>query len=180
VLDDIWFENTSGGLLPTAISEFVTYYPIPVNFNFFRVSLTRNGPPIDSWESPGHGWAIAHDPERRIDMAIDEAQSRIDQCLTAHELPIKRDALGKYPIELVGMNARMAARQAVATLQFENEYFRTAVDRLTASEASDREMLTAWRNGLPINPRPVDSDTIPDNAPRAESNDPVPWRNNTL
>ena len=179
-LDSIMFECTLGGSLPTGISAFTVYYPIPVSVDLFRVATTRGGTPIASWASVGSGWSIAVDTSRRVDMQIIDARARIDECLTAHELPIARDADGYYPPVLRGINARMAARQMIATLQFENEQYKYAADRLAAQEKADDEMLKAWKDGKPIQPRPVDADELADNAPRVSSGTRMPWTTGTL
>lgn len=179
--DQISFEVTSGGSLPTGISAFVVYYPIPVSSDLFRLSLTQGGTPIASWVSAGTGWSILIDQGRRLDANIDDACARIDECLTAHELPLLPDAItGKYPIVLIGVSARMAARQAVATLTVEGSTYRQAIDRLVAQEKADDLMLADWKKGKPIQPRPTDSDTIADNAPLAFSSTPQPWRTGSL
>jgi hypothetical protein len=76
---------------------------------------------------------------------------------------------GKYPAVLVGITARIAARRAIASLEVENPQFRVAIDRLLASEAADQIILLDWKNGKPIQPRPVDETTTADNSARARS-----------
>lgn len=175
--DVITFEVTSGGALPTGISAFAPYYPIPVSNDLFRVALTPGGSPIASWVTAGSGWGIVVDPGRRIDAHREETAAEIDECLTAHEPPIQPDSQGKYPQVLVGMNARMTARAAVNSLQIENAAYRVAVDRLIAREESDQKTLDAWKSGKPIQPRPADENTFPDNAARASSATSIDWRN---
>jgi len=179
-LDIVTFEKTSGGTLPTGISEFTVYYPVPVSSDLFRLATSYGGTPIASWVSGGSGWAIAVDPGRRLDMHVRESASRIDDHLTAHELPLLPDNNGEYPYVLVGLNARMAARQCITTLQFDTTAFRTAIDRLAAQEKADEQMLLDWKNGKPLQPRPEDSDSIPDNAAQAYAVTPMDWLTGTL
>ncbi len=172
-------EAVSGGSLPTSITGFVTYSPIVLSADLFRVALTPNGSPISSWVAAGSGWGVAIDPYRRIQAHIEEAKSRIDECLTAHDPPILPDPItGKYPQVLVGINARMAARAAVTSLQIENAAHRISVERLFAMAAFDGDtdppakkgsLLGDWKGGKPIQPRPVDEDNVADNAARAGS-----------
>jgi hypothetical protein len=178
--DVITFECTEGGDLPPGISAFTVYHPIPLTADLFRVATSQNGTPIAWWASAGRGWSIAVDTYRRLDLQIIDAAARINECLTAHELPISRDADGHYPPVLVGINARMAARAMAPTLQFENPSFRTALDRILAQEAADDVMLAAWKAGKPIQPRPIDADNIEDNAARASGSRAMPWMTGRL
>lgn len=179
--DAITFEVTSGGLLPTGISSFTVYYPIPVSIDLFRVATAPNGTPISSWVSGGSGWGVALDPTRRLLAHLEQTASEIDENLTADEPPIKVDPItGKFPQQLIGLNARMAARAAVLSLQIENAAYRVAVDRLFEKEKLDVEQLAIWRAGKPLNPRPIDQNTQLDNAAIGISDPSTPWRTGTL
>lgn len=177
-VDDILtFEVTDGGTLPTAISGFVPYYAVPSTSDLFRLATLAGGSPIASWVTAGDGWGISLDPARRILSHIVETASEIDENLTAHLPPILVDPIThKFPQVLIGLNARMAARAAVLSLQIENPGYRVAVDRLFAREADDRIMLAAWKAGKPIQPRPTDENSIADNSARAYSDTATDWR----
>lgn len=169
-LDVISFEKSTGGFLPTGISEFAPYYPIPVTSDLFRVAASPGGTPIASWASSGDGWAVAVDMNRRLDAHLEETAAFIDEHLTAHEPPIDTDPVtGKYPTILIGMNARLAARKAIASLEVENPQYRVAIDRLLASEPADLVILQDWKNGKPIQPRPTDGTSTADNSARARA-----------
>jgi hypothetical protein len=166
--DVITFEAVSGGQLPTGISGFTPYYPIPLSADLLHVATTPSGTPIASWASAGAGWGVCVDPLRRLAAHAVEVSAEIDEHLTAHDPPILVDPVtGKYPQVLVGLSARMAARAAVTSLQIENAQYRVAVDRLMAREAQDLEILAAWKAGKPIQPRPTDEDDLANNAARA-------------
>jgi hypothetical protein len=168
--DTITFERSDGGVLPTGISEFVPYYPIPVTSDLFRVATTAGGAPIASWAISGDGWGIAVDSGRRLDAHLEEASAFVDEHLTAHDPPIDVDPVtGKYPPILIGITARIAARKAIASLEVENPQFRVAIDRLLASEPADQVILLDWKNGKPIQPRPTDGTSTADNSARASS-----------
>jgi hypothetical protein len=175
--DLITFEVSDGGELPTDIAVATLYYPIPVSFDLFRVATSFGGTPVSGWVSEGSGWGIVLDPGRRLDKHLLDAAARIDEHLTAHDPPIQRDPnTGLYPTVLVGLNARMAARAAAISLQFENAEFRVATERLFALEERDEKMLADWKAGKPLQPRPTDLNTIADNSARAASGrDPIPW-----
>jgi hypothetical protein len=177
--DVITFRVTDGGTLPTGISAFTPYYPIPVTSDLFRVATSPNGTPIASWVSGGTGWSIVVDSGRRIDAHLEETAAEIDEHLTAHDPPILVDPIThKFPQVLIGMNARMAARAAVLSLELENDAYRVAKDRLIEREEVDKVILADWKGGKPIQPRPTDENgTIPDNAARASAACPMPWRN---
>ncbi len=178
-LDTVVFEVTDGGVLPTGVSAFVAYTAIPVTADLFNVSL--NGTPITSWVSGGSGWAIAVDPVRRILMHAAQSTAEIDEALTADQPPLLVDPItGKYPQQIIGLCARMAARAAVNSLDMENAAYRTAIDRLFAREATDNAQLAIWRSGKPLNPRPLDQNAIPDNGAIASSDTPTNWRSGTL
>jgi hypothetical protein len=177
--DVITFEVTEGGALPTGISAFTPYYPIPVSGDLFRVALTENGTPIASWVDGGEGWSVQVDTTRRILAHNEEEAARIDEHLTAHKPPIQPDPItGKYPQVLVGLNARMTARAALLSLAIENEAYRVPRDRLMEREEADMKMLTDWEGGKPIQPRPTDeTPAVAENSARASSGTPIDWRN---
>lgn len=178
-LDVITFEVTEGGALPTGISAFTAYYPIPVSADLFRVALTPNGTPIASWADGGEGWTLQVDTTRRILAHNEECAAEIDEHLTAHQPPIQPDPLtGKYPQVLVGLNARMTARAAIISLAIENDAYRVPRDRLMDREETDLKMLAAWEAGKPIQPRPTDeTPAVAENSARASAGVPVDWRN---
>ena len=166
--DVITFEAVSGGALPTGISGFQPYYPIPLSADLIQVATTPNGTPIASWASTGGGWGVCVDPLRRIAAHCLEVSAEIDEHLTAHEPPLLVDPVtGVYPQVVIGLAARMAARAAVTSLQVENAAYRVAVDRLMAREEFDKLLLADWKAGKPVQPRPQDQNEIADNAPRA-------------
>jgi hypothetical protein len=179
VLDVITFEVTEGGALPTGISAFTPYYPIPITADLFRVALTPNGTPIASWADEGSGWSVQVDTTRRILAHNEECAAEIDEHLTAHKPPIQRDPVtGKYPQVLVGLNARMTARAAVISLAIENDAYRVPRDRLMEREVADVKMVTDWEAGKPIQPRPTDeTPAIAENSARATAGVPIDWRN---
>lgn len=152
--DIITFEVNAGGELPAELSAFAPFYPKPISSDLFRVATSPDGPPIASFSAVGSAWAISLDPIRRLQKLLADTAAIIDEHLTAHEAPIDPDEQGRYPMVLVGVNARMAARRAVNSLQIENAQYRVAVDRLMEAEKLDLEMLEDWKKGKPIQPRP--------------------------
>lgn len=184
-LDEVTFEKTAGGTLPTAISEFVVYFPIRVSENLFKVSATPNGAPL-TFASVGSGWSIKVDQGRRLDAHLKEASAWIDQHMTAHAPPLLPDSAtfgdDLFPPLIVGLCARRAARRAVTTMQFENDQYKFVVDRLDKAEAEDKELLDAMAaDGWPINPRPTDQTNIADNGARARAaRAPVGWSTGRL
>jgi hypothetical protein len=175
-LDVITFEKSSGGTLPTGITEFQAYTAVPLTADLFRVAL--NGVLITSWASGGEGWGITVDPGRRLDAQLEAMAAEIDEDLTAHDPPIKRDPTTlKYPQVLVSLNARMAARAAMISLELENEAYGVARDRLVEREEADNAMRLAWRNGKPIQPRPTDENLVADNSAIATAGLYADWLN---
>jgi hypothetical protein len=145
------------------VSGFQLYAPVPVSGDLFQISG------FDEFLNPGNGWMIQVDQMRRLDMHLEERAAFIDEHLTAHEPPILRDDAGNYPMVLIGMNARLAAREAIRSLESENPQFREPIDRLMKSEEKDFEILKAWKDGKPIQPRPKDETSTPENVIRAGS-----------
>jgi hypothetical protein len=158
------FLVASGGALPGGLPSGLLS-PLPIDFFRFQLATSSGGSPL-TFSSPGSGWGIQINPERRLQKHIDDAAARIDECLTAHQPPLQVDPIsGKYPTEIVGLNARMAARSAIPTMQFENAAQRVAADVVRGMEKRDNETLDIWRSGKPIQPRPLDmTPKIPDNA----------------
>lgn len=174
--DVITFEASSSGSLPTGISGFQPYYPIPVSGDLVRVALTPSGTPIASWVASGSGWGIVVDFTRRLQAHIDATAAEIDENLTADEPPLT----APFPTQIIALNARMAARAAVLSLQIDNAQYRVAVDRLMAKETADMAQLAIWRSGKPLNPRPTDQSAQLDNATLASGATGTNWRMGTL
>ena len=188
-MDRVIFTKTSGGLLTPELSTFMYYEPIVLGGDLFQVADPITGLPI-VFSQASTGWAVAVDPERRLAMHLEDAAARIDQHLTAHSTPIQVNATtGAYPSVLVGLNARMAARSAVTSLQVENPAYREPMDRLFAMAASDGDtdppaqpgsLLGDWKAGVEILPTPVDRTAIADMGMRARGRWPIGWERRTL
>lgn len=178
--DLVYLTVTSGGALPGGTAALTYYSPLPLGNDLFRIAATPNGTAL-TFSSIGSGWGIAVDPMRRLDKHLVDTAAIIDEHLTAHEPPILPNPVtGLYPPVLVGLNARMAARAAVTSLQIENAAYRVAVDRLNAREQHDMTLLADWKAGKPVQPRPTDQNTVPDNSAVAYSLRPVPWQTGML
>jgi len=181
--DIITFEVSSGGQLPSQLSAFAPFYPYVVTSDLFKVCSSPGGSPIAPFDVVGSAWAIAIDPIRRLNKHLADTSAIIDEHLTAHEVPIDPDENGHYPPVLVGVNARMAARRAVNSLQVENAQYRVAIERLNAFEEFDNEMLKDWKAGKPVQPRPKPDaqNARLDNLAIARSRRPlIGWRRGTL
>lgn len=182
-LDLILFENVTGGTLPLELSSFTYYTPIVLGNDLFRVATVQGGStPIAPLTTAGSGWGVSVDPWRRLDMHLEARASEIDECLTAHEPPLQPDPqTGKFPWQVIAMNAEWAALTAVTSLQVENAEARKAVDRLLAKEEQNKLTRADWKAGKPVQPRPTDKNTLPDNAPRAGyGRPPVGWSSGLL
>ena len=162
-----------GGSLPGGASATATYYPLPLNYWQFQLSLTQGGAPVvfsdAGTTSPGgaSAWGILVDPERRLQRIALGVSGDIDQDLVAHATPIQPDAAGAYPEKLVGIVARTTARRAIAGLQFENPSHKAAAERVLAEEKRDDEQRAAWRLGQPLLPTPLDlTPSVGDDAAR--------------
>lgn len=171
-LDFVTLEVTKGGALPTpatpfdALSAFTKYAVQSVEFDFFRLIDIGSGNPITSYDAGGSGWAVAVDLLRRLDRHREASAARIDESLTAHVPPLAVP----YPIQVVEINARMAARRMLTTLQFDNAAFRVSADELRATAEQDEQQLRIWMSGKPVHPRPIDTTPeVADNAARASS-----------
>lgn len=172
--DFVTIEKTTGGTMPTGILETVKYpvAPITDSIDLFRLCDPNTLVPIASYVTGGDGWAIKLDVLRRLDLHIVAAAARIDENLTGHTPPL----LPPIPMQVVEINARMAARRMITTLQFENPQFRASSEQLIATAEQDEDQLRVWLAGKPINPRPVDEDNIADNGARAGTRRaPVGW-----
>lgn len=149
--DLVLLDAVSGGTLIGGVSAFTYYSPVIVGADLFQLEG------VATFSSSGQGVRVSTDPGRRIDQHLADAAALIDEHLTAHAVPLQPDpTTGAYPQVVIGMNARMAARAAVTSLQIENAAFREAVDRLMAQEEFDRLILADWKRGKPVQPRPTD------------------------
>lgn len=174
--DLILFSATSGGALPPELDAFTYYSPIIVGGDIFQVN-DGTGQPVIFTAEP-RGWAVKVDPVRRVTIHQRDAYGRINLRLGGHAAPIKPDPdTGLYPPVLVGLEARMAARSAVTSLQIENPAYRIPMDRLFASAATDGDtnppgqpgsILGDFAHGLEIRGA-VDQDTVADMSARARN-----------
>lgn len=168
-LDLVAPSAVSGGSLPTGLSAFTLYTPVPYGADLLRLAPV-GGSAITSYASAGSGWSLKVDVERRILRLAAFECARIDESLTAQAPPVEPDPVtGLYPMILVALAARMTARAACVSLQMENPAYRVAVDRLFAQEKSDEAMMAAWKAGRPIHPQVTDQTSYGDNSPRAST-----------
>lgn len=164
--DFVTLEVTSGGSLPTGLSAFTAYPVDPVEFDLLRLKDPDTGDVLTSYAAAGSGWGIAVDLMRRLDRHLEASAARIDEHLTAHTPPLA----APYPVQVVEVNARLAARRMLTTLQFDNAAFRTSADQLRETAEQDEEQLRRWLAGKPVHPRPTDqTPTVVDNGARASS-----------
>lgn len=183
--DALTFEVTSGGTLPTGISAFTVYYPIVVSQDLFKVATSQGGTPL-TFGSVGKGWSIKVDQGRRLDRHIAEASAWVDQHMTAHAPPLVPDSVtygtDLYPLQVVGLVARRAARNFVTSTVFESDQYRFAVDALNAQREADDDMLESMASdGWPIHPRPKDQTEEPDNSAMAAADrTPLDWQTGTI
>jgi hypothetical protein len=175
--DLVTIEVTSGGALPTGITAFTAYPVQNVAFDYIRLRNPSTLAPITSYVSGGSGWAVAVDLMRRLDMHRRASAARINECLTAHAPPLAEP----YPVQVVEINARLAARRMLTTLQFDNAQYRLSADELRATAEQDEETLRRWLSGKPVHPRPDDETTVADNGARASAGRaPINWTTGTL
>ncbi len=166
------FLIASGGALPTGAVTGALL--VPAYVDSFRFKLYTQTGTLVTYTTAGSGWGIQIDPERRLQRHLDDGASRIDRALVAQSPPIKVDPItGKYPPEIIGLNARLAARSAIPSLQFEVAAFRQAADRVLAAEKADEAMLAEWMAGKPLLPQGLDQGLNgAQDAPRAQSKRP--------
>lgn len=174
--DVVTIEAPSGTTLPTGLAAGTTYGIESVGFDLLR--LTSGGVPITSYASAGQGdWGVLVDQMRRLDAHLEAASARIDEHLTAHSPPLETP----YPVQVVEVCARLAARRMLVSLQYDNAAFRVAVEQLRETSDQDEAQLQRWMSGKPVHPRPTDQTTTPDNGARASrSRSPSNWTTGRL
>ena len=164
--DIVTLEVTTGGTLPTDLSAYVAYSVDPISFDLLRLVDPDTGDPIESYADGGSGWRVVLDLMRRLDLNLVATAARIDEHLTAHEPPLATP----YPMTVVAMNARLAARRMLTTLQFDNAAFRVTADELRDTSDQDEDQLQRWLTGKPVHPQPVDqTPEVADNGARSRS-----------
>ena len=177
--DIVWMVLiASGGVgaLPGGASSVTPYSPIVLDGRRFRLATSPGGTAVtfaNAGSSAANGatsWGLLVDPERRLQRIILAESADVDQCLTAHATPLRRDADGRYPQKVVDIVARGAARRAIAGAMFENAASKIPTERLDATKKDDDAQKEAWRQGQPIYPNPVDqTDGQADDAMRAQN-----------
>ena len=165
--------------IPTAagLTERTPLYPLPIDFDTFKLSLSPGGAPLtfsDVGTVAANGssaWGIRVDPLRRLEALIKAESADCDQCLIAHRTPIEPDPVTHlYPQKLVDIVARGAARRAIAGAMFENVATKIPQERLDATAEQDKATKALWSSGQPIYPTPVDqTDGRADNGGQATS-----------
>src|SRR5690606_9991887 len=113
-----------------------------------------------------------------LDRHLEAAAARINEHLVAHTPPLAPP----YPLQVVEINARLAARRMLTTLQFDNAAFRVSAEQLRDTSDLDEEQLQRWLRGKPVHP-PADDQTpgVSDNSARATSSRaPSPWTTGRL
>ena len=164
--------------IPTAVgvTERTPLYPLPIDFDTFKLSLTPGGAALTfsdagTVQSQGSSaWGLRIDPLRRLEALIKAESADCDQCLIAHRTPIERDPVTHlYPQKLVDVVARGAARRAIAGAMFENVATKIPQERLDATAEQDKATKADWRRGVPLYPTPVDQTSAADNAGQATS-----------
>lgn len=175
--------GATANALPGGLAINANYQAVPLSgSNLFKVR-PEGGAVISSFTSEPVGpFAIVVDPEPTLTALLDDATARIEEKLTANSVPILPDPItGAYPEILVGICARMAARQAVIALGLQNPQYSAQQKMLLDGAAGDDLMLATWLAGRPINVRPLDQTTELENAAIAgRSAAPVAWRNGAL
>jgi len=175
--------GATANALPGGVSVDANYTAAPLaGSNLFQVR-PQGGALINSFSSEPVGpFAIVVDPEAALLEQLDDATARIEEKLTANAPPIRPDPItGLYPSILVGICARMAARQAVIALGLQNPQYAAQQKMLLDGAAADDLMLATWLAGRPINVRPLDQTEELENAALAgRSAAPVEWRTGTL
>jgi hypothetical protein len=183
--DLVEFVLVGAGSVPGGVAAGAVYSPAPVDFFRFRLR-DSGGNLIASFHAPGNGWSLQINPERRLQRHLADAAARINNALTAYATPLTVDpTTNKYPVRVVGINARMAARSAVASMTFENAAYRVARDVVMGMEAADEATLAEWVMGKPINPAASDQTSVADDAMRATNRysaprPRVPWIRGSL
>lgn len=165
--------------IPAAVglTERTPLYPLPIDFDTFKLSLTPGGTALtftDAGTTAAQGssaWGLRIDPIRRLEALIKAESADCDQCLIAHRTPIERDPVtGLYPQKLVDIVARGAARRGIAGAMFENMASKIPQERLDATAEQDKATKADWRRGVPLYPAPVDqTDGRADNGGQAAS-----------
>jgi len=175
--------GATANALPGGLTANVNYEAAPLaGSNLFKVR-PEGGAIISSFSSEPVGpFAIVVDPEAALLEQLDDATARIEEKLTANAVPILPDpTTGLYPSILVGICARMAARQAVIALGLQNPQYAAQQKMLLDGAAADDLMLATWLAGRPVNVRPLDQTTELENAARAGRDfAPTDWRTGTL
>lgn len=170
-------------VLPGGLSIGANYEAAPIaGSNLFKVR-PEGGAVINSFSSEPIGpFAIVVDPEPALSLLLDDATARIEEKLTNNAPPINVDQdTGVYPMILVGICARMAARQAVIALGLQNPQYAAQQKMLLDGAAADDLMLATWLAGRRVNVPLFDQTTENENAAIAgRDTAPTNWRTGTL
>jgi hypothetical protein len=177
--------GTADPALPGGLSASTLYYAQPVadSSDLFKLSTSVGGSPIASFTDAGAGtFGLVVDHGPALDACLVATAAIIDEHLTAHEPPIQVDPdTGVYPPILVEVNAVLAGIKMLRVHGLQNPLYRDAASDLLGREKFYDGILATWLAGKPVQPRPRDQNTIPDNSALAEADtEPTAWRTGYL
>lgn len=157
--------------LPPEFSASVVYEAVPVNgsSDLFRARPV-GGATITTLTNAGAGvFSLCADLGATIDRIAENVSSNMDEVMTNNAPPIERDSDGTYPEILVGICARWTAIEGASIFGLANPIYQASLDKMIAKRAFDELTLKRWYEGRPINVRPTDQTTEPENAALAGS-----------
>jgi hypothetical protein len=166
--------------LPSGLSASSVYYPLLIgSSSLFQVALSVGGAAVALGSAGTPKFGMRVDPGPKLDRLLLDASARVDQHLTNNEPPINVDpSTGLYPQILVGLVARMAARDAIVVFGIAHPDYAASAKALNDARAEDVSLLKAFLADMPIRPEPPGGDTTVrvEGAARAQrGRNPVGW-----
>lgn len=138
--DPIIFRPTDAGTLPAPLVAATVYYAIRQTANEFQVAATVNGAPI-SFSTSAISTLVGADLP--YDDVLQFYSRFVDGFLPAHCVPLSTDANGNYPITVVGIVAKLAAKQLQILAGQISE-------SMKEEELAAKAQLERWAAGLPV------------------------------
>lgn len=135
--------------LPGGLVVGVTYYAQPVDdsADTFRVSASAGGATINSFSSEPVGlWSLVVDPRPRLLASIRDRSSYVAARSIAYKTPFVQ-VDGAYPPVLVGLVARMTARDCMTITGAQNPLYAGSAKLVMDRAGEDAALLIDASNG---------------------------------
>lgn len=153
---EVYLVADEDGTLPSPLASATTYYALPVSGSesLFQLATTAGGAAVNLTTEGTGTFGLAVPIAGVINASLDYVTRRIDRKLIAHQVQLT----APYPVEIVGICAKLAAEELLSRLGRSSETISAAAARAIGE-------LNEFVRGVPLR----------DSAATASANSAVSW-----